>query len=84
MSEALEFAAIVYKVQTLVDNGIRLTLDLPESAITEAAQLMELKRLGVAFEVQITPLRNLINTMEQNYGGQVATRGKRQSERTTA
>lgn len=83
MSDALEFAAIVYKVQTLVDNGIRLTLDLPESAITEAAQLMELKRLGVAFEVQITPLSAMKNMVEHG-GTQVATRGKRQSERTTA
>lgn len=40
----LEFQAVVYKVQTLVDGGIRLTLDLPETAIPQAAMLMECKR----------------------------------------
>jgi hypothetical protein len=35
---------IVYKVQTLVDGGIRITLDLPEQAIPQAAMLMECKR----------------------------------------
>ena len=40
----IEFQAVVYKVQTLVDGGLRLTLDLPESAIPQAAMLMECKR----------------------------------------
>lgn len=41
---AIEFVATVYKVQTLVDGGLRVTLDLPETAIAEAAALMEAKR----------------------------------------
>jgi hypothetical protein len=40
----IEFAATVYKVQTLADGGLRITLDLPESAIPQAAMLMECKR----------------------------------------
>lgn len=40
----IEFIASVYKVQTLVDGGLRLTLDLPETAIPQAAMLMECKR----------------------------------------
>ena len=40
----IEFTAVVYKLQTLVDGGIRLTLDLPETAIPQAAMLMECKR----------------------------------------
>lgn len=40
----ITFTAAVYKVQTLVDGGIRLTLDLPETAIPQAAMLMECKR----------------------------------------
>ena len=51
--DTLQFDAEVVKVQTLVDNGIRLTLDLPETAITEAAVLMELKRQGVAIRVTV-------------------------------
>lgn len=49
----IEFRAIVYKVQTLVDNGIRVTFDLPEQAIMEVAQLMELKRLGAALQLSV-------------------------------
>lgn len=53
MTDTLVFDAIVYKVQTLVDNGLRVTLDLPEQAITEAAVLMALKREGVAITVTV-------------------------------
>jgi hypothetical protein len=42
------FSAAVYKLQTLVDGGIRLTLDLPETAIPEMAMLAEVKRQGIA------------------------------------
>ena len=52
-ADTLTFDAIVYKVQTLADNGLRVTLDLPEQAITEAAVLMALKREGVAIKVTI-------------------------------
>lgn len=47
----IEFDAIVYKVQTLTDGGIRLTLDLPESAIPQAAMLMECKREEIPLRV---------------------------------
>ena len=40
------FHAEIYKVQTLVDGGLRLTLDLPETAIAQAAQMMDWKRNG--------------------------------------
>ena len=43
----ITFTAEVYKVQTLVDQGIRLTLDLPETDIPQAAMLMECKREGI-------------------------------------
>jgi hypothetical protein len=51
--DGLEFDATVYKVQTLVDNGLRVTLDLPEQAIEAAAVLMALKREGVALTVTV-------------------------------
>ena len=53
--EPIEFDATVYKVQTLVDNGLRITLDLPEQAIEQAALLMALKREGVAIKVIVVP-----------------------------
>ena len=51
--DALTFDATVAKVQTLVDNGIRITLDLPEQAIEAAAVLMALKRQGSALRVTV-------------------------------
>lgn len=47
MSSKIEFPATVFKVQTLVDGGIRITLDLPENEINKAAMLMECKRQGI-------------------------------------
>lgn len=47
----ITFDAVVYKVQTLVDNGIRVTLDLPETAIMQMAQLAECQRFGVMLEI---------------------------------
>mgnify|MGYP001770301861 CR=1 FL=1 len=52
--DALTFDAVVAKVQTLVDNGIRVTLDLPETAIDAAAVLMAVKRNGLAIKVSVT------------------------------
>lgn len=43
----IEFTAEVYKVQTLMDNGVRVTLDLPETAIPQMAMLAEAKRQGI-------------------------------------
>lgn len=48
----IQCAATVYKVQTLMDGGLRVTLDLPETAIAEAAQLMECKRQEVVLNVR--------------------------------
>ena len=43
----IAFQASVNKVQTLADGGIRVTFDLPETAIRQAAMLMECKRDGI-------------------------------------
>lgn len=51
----IRFEAIVYKVQTLADGGVRVTLDLPETAIPQMAMLAETKREGVplVFEAKV-------------------------------
>lgn len=49
------FVAEVVKVQTLSDQGLRLTLDLSEDEIAAAAKLMECKRAGVAVKVMVEP-----------------------------
>lgn len=77
MTDTLVFDAIVYKVQTLVDNGLRVTLDLPEQAITEAAVLMALKREGVAIRVTVENCKTVVNSA-------ISKGTKRQSKRTPA
>jgi hypothetical protein len=51
MANEIYFNAQVQAVKTLADGGLRVTLDLPETAIDEAAQLMRLKRDGAALRV---------------------------------
>lgn len=51
---AITFVAIVYKVSTLADGGIRVTLDLPENAIADAAALMEAKRQETSLKVEVS------------------------------
>lgn len=57
MSDSLrfDFPATVYKVQTLADNGLRVTLDFSEDEIAAAAKLMQYKREGVAVKVSVEP-----------------------------
>jgi hypothetical protein len=43
----ITFTAVVQKVQTLADGGLRFTFDAPETEVLAAAELMECKRLGV-------------------------------------
>ena len=52
-NDTLTFDATIAKVQTLVDNGLRVTLDLPEQAIDAAAVLMAIKREGLAIKVTV-------------------------------
>ena len=82
--DALTFDAVVAKVQTLVDNGIRVTLDLPETAIEAAAVLMGVKRNGLAIMVNVT-IAPCKTGQEQGHGNEfdkLAKRPKRQSQRT--
>jgi len=47
----IKFIASIVRIQTMVDGGIRVTLDLPEHAIMQAAQLMECKRAGAVLNI---------------------------------
>ena len=55
MSEPIKCLAVVYKVQTLTDHGIRISLDLPETAIMQMAMFAECQRMQVLLDVQCTP-----------------------------
>jgi len=55
MSEPIKCVAIVYKVQSLAGNGIRVSIDLPDSAIMQAAMFMECQRMQVVLDVECKP-----------------------------
>ena len=52
MSECIQFVASIAQVRTLADGGIRVTLDLPEDAIAEAAMLMQIRQAGEVVTVR--------------------------------
>lgn len=54
MSSEIRFDAVVYKVQTLVDSGVRVTLDLNEGSTMQMAQLAECQRFGQVLNVICT------------------------------
>lgn len=84
MSDQPEFSfpAIVYKVQTIAtDNGIRLTLDLPESAIPQMAMLAECKRDGIPLFFTAKVDRSVLQ--ETSESGKVSTGSERKSSRAT-
>ena len=47
----IAFPAQVAKIATLADGGLRVTFDLPESAILPVAELMVCKRDGQVLDV---------------------------------
>jgi hypothetical protein len=49
--DVIRFTASVAQVRTMADGGIRLVLDLPESAIDTAAEMMKAKRAGAVLEI---------------------------------
>lgn len=54
MTEPIRCVASVYKVQTLADHGIRISLDLPETAIMQASMFMECQRMAVVLDIAAT------------------------------
>jgi len=49
----ISFPATVASIKTLVDGGLRVTFDLPEDAISQAAALMACKKDGIALTVEV-------------------------------
>jgi len=56
-----EFDFIVYAIKTTVDNGIRVSIDLPEGAIETAAILMACKKNGMALHAAVGTPQNKDN-----------------------
>ena len=49
----IKFEAIVSQVRTLADGGVRVVLDLPESAIPQMAMLAQTKIDGIVLDVEV-------------------------------
>ena len=49
--ELIKFTAVVQKISTLQDGGLRITLDLSEDCIEQAAKLMEVRRVNAILEI---------------------------------
>jgi hypothetical protein len=49
--DAIRFQAQIFKVQTLVDGGIRVTLDMAETEINAAMKLIQARQAGALLEV---------------------------------
>jgi hypothetical protein len=64
----IAFTAEVYKVQTLIDHGIRVTLDLPEDAIPQMAMLAECQRQGIPllFDVKAVDSKAFASSSKDN------------------
>ena len=79
MGDTIAFHATVYKVQTLADGGVRVYLDLPETAIMQMAQLAECQRFGVVLDVSAMPLKNS-EEQQDDSRATLETGSKRKSE----
>ena len=76
MSESvIEFVASVAKVQTMADGGLRFIFDAPETAVMQAAQLMECKRFGAVLHITARPAKQETTGNEQQ-AGNVANRSE--------
>jgi predicted Zn-dependent protease len=53
MANKIVFSASVARVQTMCDNSLRVTFDMPEGAVQQAAALMQCKVDGIALRVEV-------------------------------
>jgi len=79
---AIRFTAIVYKVQTLVDGGLRLTLDLGACEPDTIVKLFAAKQPGVILE--LAALAVSIEKQQENNNNAVPERAERKSRWQTA
>lgn len=59
-TEVIRFKAQVSQVKTMADGGLRVVLDLPETAIEQIGQLLEVKQAGGVLEIAAVPLSGVV------------------------
>ena len=62
----VKFWAIIAKIQTMADGGLRVYLDLPEDATEAASILMEYKRFGIVADITVRPKQNDESDRKEN------------------
>lgn len=58
----IRFTATIARVQTLADGGLRVILDMPESAVKSASVLMEARQAGAFLDVAAVPVFQKVAT----------------------
>lgn len=65
-NDVIQFKATVAQVRTMADGGIRLMLDLDESAIDTATAMMQAKQAGAVLECAVVAV--ITPKQEAEYG----------------
>jgi hypothetical protein len=79
---AIQFVAVVSRVGTLADGGLRFTFDVDESQTLQAAELMECKRMGIVLTIIAEAVQN---TLESGYGSEhTVAKGRKRKSRWQA
>lgn len=60
----VSFDCVVFKVQTLADGGLRVTLDLPEGATDAAKVLMDWRKEYLKASLEVTPKLDVLGRMD--------------------
>ena len=79
-----QFWAIIGKVQTMADGGIRVYLDLPETALVEMAELAAYQINAVVVDVTIEPRNTGLDQGNGKERHKLEKGAKRQSKWETA
>jgi hypothetical protein len=56
--EAIRFTAQVFKMQTLIDGGVRLTLDLVDAKPETVLKLIQARQPGILLETAAVPFES--------------------------
>ena len=77
----IQFQATVFKVQTLSDGGIRVTMDLSENEIEAMAKLVLCHKVNAVLEITAIPLINkgITNEAEEEKEDVITKRKDKQS-----
>ena len=59
----IKFKAQVSQIKTLADGGLRVVLDLPETALEEVGDLLKVKQAGAILEIVAVPVYDVLEKL---------------------